>query len=54
MDPMAFQMLAKEAPEIQNMLKNNPDAMKQADGFWKFLNNLAESSPDEYQKFIDG
>ena len=24
------------------------------DGFWKFLDNMAESDPEEYQKFIDG
>ena len=28
--------------------------MKQMSGFWKFLDNLAESSPEEYNKFIQG
>jgi len=23
-------------------------------GFWKFLDNMAESNPEEYKKFIDG
>lgn len=35
------------------MLKDNPDAMKQVEGFWKFLDNLHESSPEEYKQFID-
>jgi hypothetical protein len=34
------------------MMQGNPDAMKQMSGFWKFLDNLAESSPEEYNKFI--
>ena len=24
------------------------------EGFWKFLDNLAETNPDEYKKFIEG
>jgi hypothetical protein len=24
------------------------------EGFWKFLDNLSESNPDEYKKYIEG
>ena len=33
---------------------SNPDAMQKMTGFWKFLDNMAESNPEEYKKFIDG
>ena len=51
MDPN-FNMILQN-PALQNILNSNPDAMKQMEGFWKYLDNMADSSPDEYQKFID-
>ncbi len=28
--------------------------MSKVNGFWKFLDELSQSNPDEYKKFIDG
>ena len=54
MDPNIVSMLGQQMPELQKMMQSNPDAMKQMSGFWKFLDNLSESSPEEYNKFIQG
>lgn len=35
------------------MLNGNPELMKQMQGYWKMLDNMSESSPEEYKKFID-
>lgn len=39
--------------DMQKMLKENPDMMNKVNGFWKFLDNLADSNPDDYKKFIE-
>lgn len=39
--------------DMQKMLKENPDMMNKVNGFWKFLDNLADSSPEDYKKFIE-
>ena len=35
------------------MINSNPEALNQMEGFWKFLDNMAESNPEEYKKYID-
>jgi hypothetical protein len=39
---------------IQAMEKGDPAMIKQMEGFWKMLNGMAESTPEEYKTFIDG
>ena len=39
--------------DLESLIGSDPQAKQQANGFWKFLDNLHESSPEEYKKFID-
>ena len=31
----------------------DPDMKKQADSIWKMLDNMSESDPKEYEKFVE-
>lgn len=34
------------------MTKGDPEVKKQMEGYWKMLDNMHQSSPEEYDKFI--
>ena len=49
MDPQGM----KHMHEMFEALKNgDPELKKQMEGMWKMLDNMAESKPEEYDKFI--
>ena len=49
MDPQGM----KHMSEMFEALKNgDPELKKQLEGYWKMLDNMADSKPEEYDKFI--
>ena len=36
------------------MTSGDPELKKQMEGYWKMLDNMNESDPEGYKKFIDG
>ena len=43
----------KHMSEMFEALKNgDPELKKQLEGYWKMLDNMADSKPEEYDKFI--
>lgn len=38
---------------MEAMTKGDPETMKQMEGYWKMLDEMAGSSPDQYKKFIE-
>ena len=57
MAAMMSTMHGPEADMVKNMMetmsKGDPQMMQQLQGYWKMLNGMAESTPDDYKKFID-
>lgn len=37
---------------FEAMTNGDPELKKQMEGYWKMLDNMAESKPEEYDKFI--
>lgn len=54
MDAELMKMLGSNVKGFEGMVGSNPEAKKQMEGFWKFLDNMAESNPDEYNNYIKG
>jgi len=42
----------KEMCKMMGKVKKDPELRKQMEGYWKMLDNMHQSSPDEYTKFI--
>lgn len=54
---MLGSMKGPEADMMKGMLEmmqnGDPKVQKQMQGYWKMLNGMAESTPEEYKTFID-
>ena len=37
---------------MEAMTSGDPETKKQMEGYWKMLDNMAQSSPEEYNQFI--
>jgi hypothetical protein len=57
MKMIASQMRGPEADMLKQMIdameKGDLAMKKQLEGFWKMLNGMAESTPEEYKSYID-
>ena len=50
-------MSSAETRSMQTVLdalrSNDPEMKKQMEGYWKMLDGMADSNPEEYKQFID-
>ena len=57
MKAFAAHMKGPEAEMLKGMItameKGDPKMKQQMEGFWKMLNGMAESTPEEYKTYID-
>ena len=58
MKALSAHMKGPEADMLKDMIKamekGDPAMKKQMEGFWKMLNGMADSSPEEYKTYISG
>jgi hypothetical protein len=39
--------------EMMKQVEKDPELKRQMEGYWKMLDNMSSSNPEEYKKFID-
>lgn len=43
----------KNMMDMMKQVEKDPELKRQMEGYWKMLDNMSSSNPDEYKKFID-
>jgi hypothetical protein len=43
----------KNMMEMMEQVQKDPELKRQMEGYWKMLDNMQESDPEQYKKFID-